>query len=436
MKTKSPYQIVARALLCALLALAGLTAAPKVQAANGTWTNLPASSIWTNVLNWNGGSVPGTINNVQNNGTDNSSIALFTNAIVTYGGAANPVIPDDATIANGKARMLGQLNFDGPNCGAYVFYSPSPYAAQTADLPETGVISLCVGGTTAATNGSYIGATVTTPQNFLIPVQIRLPSSTTGVYGFTNNATSPLATYFFNNLFLYPGATSRALTFVLAGSNTGTNTIATLAQSVNQSTASCGVRKEGSGKWILSGANTFRAASPMNINDGTLIVKDPGAFGLATTATINSNALLQIDGVTLTTAAITLQLNGTVQMNGSAMINGITVGNPVNTSVTVATTSASDVLTIGDTVNKVTGGSATTVLHFTGSGTIVLDAANNYVGKFSLDTGTNQLSDAGALGSAANYNLSAGAVLDLTPFGATGYILTSKALRVRLKIHE
>ncbi|HEV2692085.1 MAG TPA: autotransporter-associated beta strand repeat-containing protein, partial [Verrucomicrobiae bacterium] len=433
-KAKSPgvprrcLTIPVRKSFSAFLTLCGLTAALEVQAANGIWTNAPASGVWTNALNWIGGVVPGTINNTANNGVDSTSIALFTNAITTYGGGANPVIPDDGTVANGKSRMLGQVNFDGANCGAYVFSSPSAYAAQTADLPETGVLSLCVNATTGSTNGSYIGAAVTTPQAFLIPVQIRLPSSTDGFYGFTNNATSPLGTFYFSSIFLYPGGTSRGITFIFDGSNTGTNTVASLSQSVNQSTGTCGVRKLGAGRWIFSGPNTFKAASPITVYGGTLEVKDPGAFGLSTAVTV-TNSTLQIDGVSLNTASITLQQGGVILVNGSITLNGITMANILNTSATVATTSASDVLTIGNAVNKVTGTAITSTLHMSGPGTIVLDAGNNFAGKFSVDTGTNQLTDAGALGAAANYNINAGAVLDVTPITGGGtYSLSAKAI--------
>ena len=102
-------------------------------------------------------------------------------------------------------------------------------------------------------------------------------------------------------------------------------------------------------------------------------------------------------------------------MNGSATVNGITASAVVSSSETIATTSASDVMTVGNAANKLTSGVASGMLHLTGPGTILLDAANNYVGQYSVDAGTNQLSDPGALGAAANYNLGAGATLDLTP---------------------
>ena len=392
---------------------------PSLFAASGTWASAPVSGEWTNVLNWSG-AVPGTINNTANNGVDTGSIATFTNPVTTYGGASSPVIPDDATIANGKARMMGRLNFVGANCGAYVFYSPSPYAAQTSTTPETGVLSLC-DPSGAGNNGSYIDTAVTNPQVFLVPVQIRLPSSTTGTYGFTNNAANINATYYFSNLFLYPGATGRGVTFVFAGSNTGTNTVNLLSQSANQSGSPSGVRKEGTGRWILSGVNTFNSGSAMNINDGTLEIQNAGAFGSATAVTVNSNGVLQVDGVALT-QIFNLNESGTVRMNGTGTFNGVTVSALVGATPTVATTGASDVLTLGNAANMVAGGSVGAVLHIAGPGTVFLSYANNYTGMWSIDSGTLQIASGvtGALGAGANLNVGAGAVFDLTQVTAGG----------------
>jgi|GEM_PF-1223743 len=424
MKTQSQSQSGNREFLKVRITaiLAMLMAVPALFAANGTWSNAPVSGVWTNVLNWNGGTVPGTINNTANNGVDGTSIANFTNAITTYGGAANPVIPDDATVVNGKARMMSQLNFSGPNCGAYVFSSPSPYAAQTSTTPETGVLSLCVGSGTP--NGSTIDPLVTNPQNFLVPVQIRLPSSTTGTYGFTNNATSSLATYYFNNLFLYPGGTTRALNFVFAGSNTGTNTVAYLSQGVNLSTATDSVLKQGTGRWIFSGANTFKAGTPFNIFGGTLEVQNASAFGLSSSAVVN-NATLQIDGVSLASLSIGLQTGGNIQMNGSGTLNAVVLGTAAASSMTLATTSASDI----STVSAMSGGAVDGVVHVAGPGTVVLPN-NNFGtnGAWSTDGGTNQLTTTTSLGQSAKY-LAFGAastgVLQLNGNSITALALTS-----------
>src|ERR1039457_76535 len=100
-----------RMLLCALLAVIGLSATLKVHAASQTWTNAPADNQWTNVLNWNSKAAPGALNSA--NTTD---VATFTNAlpISGIGGAGNP-------ITNDLTRGVNGLVFNGPDCGAYVF---------------------------------------------------------------------------------------------------------------------------------------------------------------------------------------------------------------------------------------------------------------------------------------------------------------------------
>lgn len=421
MITKLHSPIIIRSAAAVLLAI--LCSASSVQAASAIWTNAPTDAKWTNVLNWIGQVVPGTINNTGNNGVDSASVATFTNAIPLsgIGSAANPIIPDDGTILNGKARMLGQLNFNGPDCGAYVFYSPSAFQPRTTSQPETGVISLCIPSSTVYWNGSFIGAAVTTPQVFLIPVQIRLPSSTTGQYGFTNNATSPNATYYFNQLFLYPDATSRGCTFVFDGSNTGTNTVAWLSQSTNSSfSASCGVLKQGSGTWILSGTNNLKASTGVSIYGGTLIAKQNGAFGLSTSVTV-SNATLQIDGANLDLqSAFILKKNGNIKANGTLTIRGVTVATDPGLTASLSTTSAGDILTVGDTSSKVVGGLADSVVNIAGPGTVALGFDNNNcTNKWSVNSGTLIISNSTSLGVGANINIAAGAKLDVTPLGVT-----------------
>src|SRR5262249_5171381 len=130
-----------------------------------------------------------------------------------------------------------------------------------------------------------------------------------------------------------------------------------------------GITKQGTGTWVIAGPGTFPLNSQININQGTLKVQDPGAFGLPNN--ITNSAVLEIDGVTLTTQNITLRTNGTIRANGSITINGINVsGAIVANNSTLSTTSPSDVMTIGNTINKFTGGAKDTVLHITGPGTV------------------------------------------------------------------
>ena len=234
---------------------------------------------------------------------------------------------------------------------------------------------------------------------------VALPSSTAGIYALVNNSTNPGVALTINSI-THAGATTRATTFILDGTNTANNVVTNLSEGSGNATG--GFTKQGPGSWIIAGPSVFpRAPPPLHINEGLLVVQDPGAFGLATTASV-TNATLRIDGVSLTTSTLTLSNNAIVRMNGSATVNGITVANTLNNNATIATTSANDVFTVGIGVNKITSGAATTTLHMSGPGTILFQYANNYVGKYSLDSGTNKFgTDIGALGSAANYNINA-----------------------------
>jgi autotransporter-associated beta strand protein len=397
----------ARILPFALAAVIGLFFVRDARAASQTWTNAPVDATWINTNNWIGQAVPGAINGTGN--TPSADTATFTNAIFSgIGGAANPITPDNATISGDRARSVLGITFDGPNCGAYVFNSPSA-AAQ----PSTGV--LWVGH-----NGAIrMNAPVTNTETFLLPIYVILPSSTAGIFNLVNNSTNPNAALIISSL-THGGATTRATTFILDGTNTANNIITNLSENTGNATG--GFTKQGPGTWTLAGPGTFPAASPMNINQGTLIVQDPGAFGVASGVTVNSNGVLQVNGVALTTGVITNQRSGTVRANGSSTVNGITVGTvAAGTSPTLATTSSADVFTVGTAANKVTGGASDSTIHVAGPGSVYLGNDNNYLGKWSVDAGTLSVASANALGTGLNVNVSAGATLDVSPLGGTSW---------------
>ena len=406
-----------------LIAAAGLAAccATSAFAASQTWTNTPVSIQWTNVGNWVARAVPGAINSTGNG--NNNDIATF-NSPVTVGGigsAAQPIAPDDATTAATRSRSIGGVTFDTTNCGAYVFASPSPAVLDAAGIPETGYLNV------GHNNAIRINPAVTNSQLFLIPLRVLLPSSTAGIYNLINNSTNPGVALIISSI-QHAGATTRATTFILDGTNTANNVVTNLSEGAGNATG--GFTKQGPGTWLIAGPGSFPAASSMNINNGTLAISDPGAFGLANTVTINSNAMLRIDSsVTPTTGTFTVQRSGTVKVNGSSTVNGITVGTAAGTTPTVATTSASDIMTLGNAGNKVTGGLAgNTVLHTAGPGNIQLIAANNYVGNWSVDAGRLDEFAVGALGTGANLNIVAGAIFSVTNLVASTYTLDTANL--------
>ncbi len=391
-----------------LLCAAGLFGAASVQAASQTWTNAPADSNWANTNNWVGRAVPGALNQTGN--SVNNDVATFNSPIFgTIGGAANPIKPDDATINNDRSRTLGSIIFDTANCGACVFNSTSPAVLPTTTNPETGILNLCHNGSVT------MNATVTNSQTFLIPIRIRLPSSTWGVYNFVNNATDPSVVLNLNTV-TNDSANTRSTTFYLGGSNTGTNSIGCLSRGTTTSTSAIeGIVKQGTGTWILLGTNDFSGSGAvMSVNGGLLIVKDPGAFGAVAAATVNSNGTLEIDGVTLSQSRLNLLGQGSIRVNGSATVNGVSVGTATGISGTLATTSSGDVMTVltnsGGLLND-------TVVHVSGPGTVLLTNTGTYAGSWSVDAGTLQIATSSALGTGENVNVSPGAMFDVTPLG-------------------
>jgi len=399
--------------------LAGLLvtlATPSVFAASQTWTNAPVTAEWTNVLNWAGQAVPGALG--ITGGTQNGDFVTFSNALSGgIGGSGNPIVND----ANREVRGFV---FDTPDCGAYVIGN----AASNL---------LWLSATVLPGGSIVVNPAVTNPIVFMAESHFRLQSSQNGGYSITNNATSPNATLYFD--VLWPdSASSRPLTLTLAGSNTGTNTIRHIDDNAGAN-GSIHLIKSDAGRWILSGANDIpqKKSGGDNINGsiavigGTLEVMDPGSLGAITVANLTiTNGVLQIDGITPNNNGFTLRQNGTIQMNGSGTVNGVTMANTPGNSATLATTSASDVMTIGDgsVANQMTGGAADSVLYVTGPGTVLLSQPGNYAGKWSVDAGTNQIAVQGALGTGANLNIGAGGVFDVTPLGASAYTLDTKAL--------
>jgi fibronectin-binding autotransporter adhesin len=398
-------------------ALALLLGAGSAFAASQTWTNAPVDSTWTNINNWIGRAVPGNVNPAA--GGLSGDTATFNTALSGgIGGAANP-------IANDATRCIKNLFFDTASCGAYVIGSPS--GNQNQFWLTSGTAG---GNVTVNTN-------VVNPTVIAADTHFRLPSSQNGIYAFSNMAAPASATLSFSNLW-NDSASTRPITLTLDGPNTGENIIGPISDNAAGSGAIL-IVKQGTGKWVLAAANDLpqktsaSVVASVQVNVGTLVVRDPGALGAISAANliVQSNGTLQIDAVTLNNLGLTLRNGGTVKMNGSGTLNGVAAGTTPATSATLATTSASDVLTVGNASlgvsSLVSGGAADTVLHCTGPGTIQLATANTYVGGWSVDSGTNQLLVDG-LALSANLNLGAGGVLDVSPLGAITYTWSSKGL--------
>lgn len=413
MKTKTQRKQTSHRLptILALMVVTTMVVVSSAFAASQTWSNAPVSGSWATAANWMANAVPGGLNLTGNSGI-NYDVATFNSPIPPsgYGGASSPILTDPATATNYvRCRQIGSMVFDTTACGPYVISCNDPINITDGNLPFSGVLYL-------AHNGSIrINEAVTNDQKVLVPLQVRLPSSTQGYYNLVNNSTNN-ATLFIASI-TNNSANTRGTFFVLNGTNTGTNTVAAMSRGTSTSGGTCGITKQGAGTWILSGPNDFQAAAGMNILAGTLIVKDAAAFGLATTANITNTGVLQIDGVTLGVTSLTLKNGGNIRMNGSATVASVIMQAASGNSATLSTLNTSDVMTVG----AVTAGLADSTLNTAGPGTILFNTDSSYLGKVSLGAKTNQISAYSALGAGANVNVGAGAVFDITPFGPITY---------------
>lgn len=398
MKTLIIKNILKATLCCSVVALSA-----SADAASQTWAAAPASSVWTNTANWVGAAIPGGINMTGN--TVNNDICTFTNPIPgsLIGGVADPIQIDDFTVAATRSRQIGGMVFDF-NAGAYVF--AQTLGTSLLHVSHNGIIRM--------------NAPVASSQKFTVPLSFRLPSSTNGRYTFLNDATDSNAVLIFGNA-NSQSATSRPLTLVLDGTNTGTNTIQSLTE-----LGALYVFKQGVGTWVLSGASgawtsqvDVGVTGGAHVSAGTLAVRDAGSLGTLTTANVlaSTNGTLRLDGVTLNQTAVTVSVGGTVRANGTCSLNGLTVVNVSPSSVNLATTSAGDVFTVGGT-GTVSGGGPNVTLNVNGPGTVSLATANGYTGKWSFNSGTNLIANASALGTGPDAKIAAGAILDTTPLGA------------------
>jgi autotransporter-associated beta strand protein len=208
-------------------------------------------------------------------------------------------------------------------------------------------------------------------------------------------------------------------TFDIVGASTTLSITSNLFNSVSNS-----MTKNGAGTLELT-QSSFGSLASATINAGTIRLTNGSALG-ANTITINTGTL-ELSGVALSFAALNLN-NGSKLLGttgASSYANAApTIGN--GAAVTVATGSASDVLTVGSYFRS--GNSSSTVT-FNGSGTVALTQGSNgataYQGAFVLSTGTLRVTDYLALattGLAAGRPLTLqGGTLDLRADSAVDY---------------
>lgn len=130
---------------------------------------------------------------------------------------------------------------------------------------------LVFGGNTTGTL-RYIGSGDSTDRRFSVGgVGAIFDASGSGAVNFTNTAAVA-----------YSGASNTTRSLTLTGTNTGNNTMTALVG--NNGTGVTTITKDGTGTWVLAGANTYTGNT--NVNAGTLV--------LGTTGSINNSVGVNI----------------------------------------------------------------------------------------------------------------------------------------------
>ncbi len=331
--------------------------------------------------------------------------------------AAYPVSGNTATFdsaGNGNTTIdltggvtVASITFDTINAAAYIIGTGGA-GSQSITLDNTGIISAT--------------ATVENSQTFDADIVLA------GSYTFTNNATDISALLSFNGGITTSSAGSEILS--LSGSNTGDNIISGI---IGDGAGTMSVAKDGSGTWILSGANTYSGGTTISAG---VVSATTSAEALGTGAvTVASGAALQVTGALDFDEALTLSGTGIGDAGALRNISGDTnwsgditlaAASRINSDLDTLTLSGATIddafgLTIGGagdtTISSIIATGANTLTK-DGSGTLTLSGANTYSGGTTITAGTLNINNAAALGGAAGVFTIAGGAIDNTSGGA------------------
>jgi len=309
---------------------------------------------------------------------------------VTIGGSSSGTV----VLGNANNSFSGAITITNNTVSQYTILRTANIGNSGADssLGRNGTIN--IGGTTATalTTLKYTGTGETSDKVINLSSTagggaILDQSGTEGLLKFTSAMT---------------GTAAVAKTVTLQGSTAGTGEIAGAITNLGGNVIS--LNKSGSGKWTLSGANTYDGATA--VNAGVLNIQNGSALGSATAGTtVAAGAQLQLQGgVTVNNEALTLtggdsstaslrNISGDNTYNGGITFNAGTGTNTIriNSDSGLLTLSSfsnglasTRALVVGGAGNTTfTGtltGSSTNALTKDGAGTLTLAGTNSDIG--------------------------------------------------------
>ena len=300
-----------------------------------------------------------------------------------------------ATAGGGSLNVnAGSVTLSANNTGdGVVNVNGGRLKFNAANNLGTGTSAVRLGQTTSSGVLEFTGSSDATISRLMRIGNGATATNQTGSGTITNNGTGVLT--FDNTTFNEVGATTAtgaARTLTLNGANTGANTI--LGVIANNNPGLVSVIKEGDGKWVLSGNNTFTGG--VLAKDGTLALGHDNALGtgLLTLGSGSLTATIQSADATKRTIAnaVTMALSTTFSGPGDLLFTGAVNGGGGQKVITVTGITTEFQNTISGAGDRVKAGTGTLRLSGNNSG----QAFNLYVNQGTLDFTT-----ANALGSAS-----------------------------------
>jgi autotransporter-associated beta strand protein len=173
--------------------------------------------------------------------------------------------------------------------------------------------------------------------------------------------------------------------------------------------------KSGAGTLVLTNLNSV---SSTTVTAGTLRTTVPGALGGAGAGvSILNSGTLEIGPTVAFPSSISMADGSTLKGLGTTTAQGTLAIDPAATSITFGTTNASDILQVTDNSYEITGGSAATVIHVTGPGTVRMVARHVFDGSWQVHDGLLDIQPAGAISGAPSTSI----VLGDNPAGSVTF---------------
>ncbi len=389
----------------------GISGTTGLTKSGGKTLTLSTTNNYSGGTTLNGGTVIAAAN--ASLGADGSTITFDGNATLATTHSAYPVFAKGVTVNSGVTASLNpgsqfyKMTFTGPLSGHGTLDFNTGAGGAGSDLTFSSDANTFTGKVMITMSGNAGGGlTVNSLADGADPIQLKgnanssifklgagtassllfnsrrieLNGTLAGGGTIENNNATVGNTITINTDLLVSATGNKTLT--LGGSNTGANSFAGVI--ADGTSAVISLIKAGSGKWILSGSNTYTGAT--TINGGILSVATIGNGGVAGNLGQASSA------------AANLVLN-----NGTLQYTGATASTDRNFTLTAGATGTFDITTNNVTISGAS--TATTgALTKTGAGTLTLTGTNTYTGATTVNGGTLQITGGGRIYSTLNNN--------------------------------